>query len=505
MLSRILTLPLVVILIGISGLLMLVPALHALALRDWPVARAFLFSALLSLILTVILGLATAPYVPSRLARSRLIALLAAFSALPLLLAVPFDQAAAGTTFAKSYFEMVSSLTTTGATVFDDPARLSPSLHLWRALVGWMGGFFMWVVAVAVFQPLNLGGFEVLSGAAVGPGKDLNQITRVADPAERMARFSAALFPVYAGLTALLWLGLTVTGDGALVAVCHAMSTLSTSGISPVGGVQHAPSGRAGEAMIFLFLVFALSRRTFAGSAQGGGLSSVWHDPEFRLGLLILSGVTALLFARHWLGALQADDERNMPGALGALWGALFSVASFLTTTGFVSSDWLNARSWSGLPTPGLILMGLAVFGGGVATTAGGVKLLRVYALWSHGLRELEKLVEPHSLGGRGAVARHLRRQGAYVAWVFFMLFAISIGVIMLALTMVGLNLNDAVVFAIAALSTTGPVAWVANPQPLSYDTISTTARMILAAAMVLGRVETLAIIALLNPEFWRR
>jgi trk system potassium uptake protein TrkH len=367
-----------------------------------------------------------------------------------------------------------------------------------------MGGFFMWIVAVAVFQPLNLGGYEVLSGAA-GQSGEVSQTTRVADPAERMARFAGLLFPVYAGLTGVLWLGLILAGDGALVAACHAMSTLASSGISPLAGVSEAPSGRAGELLILMFLVFALSRRTFAGAGQGGGIAATWRDPEFRMGLLIVVAVPTLLFLRHWIGAYEVDDEANVVSALAALWGSVFSVASFLTTTGFVSQDWLDARNWSGLPTPGLILMGLALIGGGVATTAGGVKLLRVYALWKHGVRELEKLVEPHSVGGRGVVARHLRRQGAYIAWVFFMLFAISIAVVMLALSFDGLSLNDTIVFSIAALSTTGPVATVAGEVPLSYAALSDSARMILAAAMVLGRVETLAIIALLNPEFWRR
>ena len=506
MLRHILTLPLVVILIGIGAAAMLVPGLHAAAGRDWVTARAFLQSGLLFLILTMVLGLATAPYRPSRLARSRLLALLAAFAALPVVLAVPFHQALPTTTFLNSYFEMVSSITTTGATLYDDPSRLPPSLHLWRALVGWMGGFFMWVVAVAVFQPLNLGGFEVLSGAATGPGKELNQISRVADPAERMARFSAGLFPVYLSLTLILWLGLKLTGDGALVAVIHAMSTLSTSGITSLPfGVAEANSGRSGEMLVFLFLAFALSRRTFAGADQGGGIVQTFRDPEFRLGLLIIAAVPALLFVRHWIGAYEVRDEGNLLAAFGALWGAVFSVASFLTTTGFVSADWLAARNWSGLPTPGLILMGLAVFGGGVATAAGGVKLLRVYALWKHGMRELEKLVEPHSVAGSGKLARHLRRQGAYIAWIFFMLFAMSIAVVMLALSLTGLSLDHAITFAIAALSTTGQVAGVAGPVPLSYAALGDGARMILVASMVLGRVETLALIALLNPEFWRR
>jgi trk system potassium uptake protein TrkH len=132
------------------------------------------------------------------------------------------------------------------------------------------------------------------------------------------------------------------------------------------------------------------------------------------------------------------------------------------------------------------------------------VKLLRVYVLVRHGQRELERLVHPSSIGGSGGQARFLRREGAYVAWIFFMLFAIAIAVVMLALALTGLDFESALVLTIAALSTTGPLAGVAADTPLSYAVLPEAAKLILAATMVLGRLETLAIIALLNPEFWR-
>jgi len=150
------------------------------------------------------------------------------------------------------------------------------------------------------------------------------------------------------------------------------------------------------------------------------------------------------------------------------------------------------------------VLMGLAVFGGGVATTAGGVKLLRVYALVKHGQREMDKLVSPSSVGGSGQVARRFRREGAYVAWVFFMLFALSIATISMALAFFGLTFEEALVLTIAGLSTTGPLVDVAADKPIDLIALAPGAKAILAAAMVLGRLETLAIIALLNPEFWR-
>ena len=129
---------------------------------------------------------------------------------------------------------------------------------------------------------------------------------------------------------------------------------------------------------------------------------------------------------------------------------------------------------------------------------------MRIYALTRHGLRELERIVHPSSIGGAGEAARRIRRQGAYIAWVFFMLFAISIGIVMLALSLTGLQFEPALVLTISALTTTGPLADVAGENPVSFSGIPETAKMILAATMVLGRMETLALIALFNPEFWR-
>jgi trk system potassium uptake protein TrkH len=149
--------------------------------------------------------------------------------------------------------------------------------------------------------------------------------------------------------------------------------------------------------------------------------------------------------------------------------------------------------------------MGLAIFGGGVATTAGGVKLIRLYALVRHGEREIEKLISPNSVGGAGANARRIRREGAYVAWVYFMVFAFTIAAVMMLLSLYGLDFEAATIFTISALTTTGPLVQVAGDVPLSYATLGDAEKLILAATMVLGRLEMLAIIALLNPEFWRR
>lgn len=505
MLRAILALPLLVILMGVASVAMYWPAVYAVAAGDWSAARAFGYTATISLTFTGMVGLATGDFRSVRPVRGHLLSLLAAYTALPVLLAVPFYESVGNTRFLNAYFEMVSSFTTTGATVFDDPARLSGAEHLWRALVGWMGGFLIWVSAIAIMAPLNLGGFMVL-GPAGGDSKGhgMSQIATMADPAVRLRRYAARLLPIYTSLTLVLWVGLLILGDAPLVALCHAMSVLATSGISPVGGLDGAASGIGGETLIFVFFFFALSRQTFARDTPDRGRLRLIRDPEMQTGLFIVVSVPLLLFLRHWLGAIEADAAMTLGAGLRALWGGMFTVLSFLTTTGFESTSWQDAQGWSGLETPGLIFLGLTLFGGGVATTAGGLKLLCIYALYKHGKHELEKLVHPSSVGWTGGRARYMRRQGAYVAWIFFMLFAMSIAAVMLALSMTGLEFEAAVVLTISALSTTGPLAGVAGDIAYSYADLSVAAKLILATSMVLGRLEILAIVALLNPEFWR-
>jgi trk system potassium uptake protein TrkH len=504
--ARILRFPLILVLAGLTALMMFLPAIDAAMRGNSQVGRAFFYSGALGLVAVLCLGLAIANRVARREPTDvrNLASLLLAYLLLPLYLALPFYLGVRNTTFLNAWLEMVSSLTTTGATMFDAPGRIKESLHLWRGLVGWAGGLLIWISAFAVLAPLSLGGFEVTVRAE--PGQDdavLGRFQR-ARPARRLALAARALTPVYAGLTLVLWIGLMAAGERSFVALIHAMSTLATSGISPVGGLGNGAAGLGGEVVVFLFFIFALSRLTFSSDTVPTARPGLLNDPEFRLGVLIVAVVPLILFLRHWVGALDIDARATLGESLHALWGAVFTVLSFLSTTGFESADWQAARAWSGLGTPGLVLIGLVMVGGGVATTAGGVKLLRVYALYLHAQREMERLVHPSSVGRASDTGRRIRRQGAYVAWVFFMLFALSLVAVLVGLSLAGLNFETALIVALSGLSSTGPLIHSAAEVPIRLVELGSGVKIIYAGAMVLGRVETLALIALLSPTAWR-
>lgn len=505
--DRLLATPLLVTLSALSGVAMFLPAIHATLTNMDRVAQAFFYSGLLVLILSGMVWIATSNWRPRNIARSQLASLVGAYGLMPVIFALPVAQAVPDTSFLNAWFEMVSSFTTTGATLYDTPGRLPPSLHLWRATVGWLGGLFILVTATAILAPMNLGGVEVMSGRAPGRGSEgVSQITRVADPLQRFSRYTAQLFPIYVGLTLLLWLLLMIAGEVNLVALIHAMGTLSTSGIGTDGDLSVLRSGLWGEALVVVFLCLAITRRFLPGTqfaqVQSGPMR---RDPEVRLAVVLVATTTAVLFFRHFIGAIEVEASDDAASALRALWGIFFMAVSFLTTTGYESGEWAAARSWSGLPSPGLILLGLAIIGGGVATTAGGVKLLRVYALFRHGERELEKLIHPSSIGGQGQQARRLRREGAYFAWLFFMLFALSIAVSTSALSLMNLPFENALVLTLAALSTTGQLADLAGGAPIRYAELQASAKCFLAVVMVVGRLETLALLALFAPSSWQR
>ncbi len=499
MASRLAQVPVLVVMIGMTGVSMLVPAVQGFVLQQAPVGRAFLYSALVIILLSALLAIATSRPMRRNPVRGLFPLLGAIYLALPAIMAVPLVEVL-GIPFTDAWFEMISSFTTTGATLIDTPRRVAEPVHLWRAMAGWAGGLFVLVSATALLAPLGLGGFEMIRPPRAGTG--LAQVEPGQGHGQRLLAHSRVILPWYAGLTVALWLGQVVLGVPGFRALVHAMSTLSTSGILPretLGGV-----GILAEAVIFLFLILGLSRSLLPNPALRTRRRSFRPGPELMVAAFIVALVTATVAARHWLGAFEAAEGENLPALGRAIWGMAFTGLSFLTTTGFVSQDWIAIRLWSGLAPPGLVLMGLAIIGGGVATTAGGVKLLRVYALARMGRLELERMIYPSMVVGGGETARFLVTGGARAAWLFAMVFALSAAVLVAVLMLLGMSFETGLIFTFAAITTTGPLVQVAGDLPLHWSLLSDPAKAVLALGMILGRLEILALLALLMAQFAR-
>lgn len=485
--------PLIVLMLGLTGLAMLVPAAYALILREHAVASAFAYPALAVAGVSVLLGLATAgrPLRPAM--RSLLPVLTAIYMVVPAAMALPLAEAAQ-MRFVDAWFEMVSAFTTTGASLIEAPRRLTDPIHLWRGLAGWAGGLFVLVSALTFLAPLRLGGFELLRPE---PARRQDSAPVASVERRRLEGALRLVLPWYAGLTGGVWLALAMTGLAPFPALMLAMAALSTSGVLPresLGAVGFLP-----EAILFAAMALSISRAlTLPGTVPTmSGPGALRRDPEVRVAVAVVAAVVLLVVARHWGALYAAGSPEDFPDLGVTAWSTAFTALSFLTTTGFVAHDWIAASRWVDLTPPGLVLMGLALMGGGVATTAGGVKLLRIYAMTRLGAQEMARLIQPSMVDPGTEMQRFLAGRGARAAWLFAMVFAI-VAVAVLGLVMLtGATLEEGLILTIAALTTTGPLIEVAGVPGLAWYTQPDAARAVLAAAMILGRLEILVVLAL--------
>ena len=264
-------------------------------------------------------------------------------------------------------------------------------------------------------------------------------------------------------------------------------------------------SGIWAEVLIVIFFTLALSRVFWAPEKTTGFAKGFLRDAELRLAIWITILLSCVLFIKQVASSTAPLAEYGPEGLLALIWGNLFTILSFLSTTGWSSQYWQPIAPLSNPGIPGFLFLGLGLIGGGIATTAGGVKLLRFYILYLNALREVGRLVHPSSVGKTKSQNQHDLGQGAFAAWIFFMLFGLSLAAITLVLAASGLSFETALALCVSAISTTGPALMMVIEGPFDMIALSGLAKAILCLAMVLGRLEILVILALLRPEIWLR
>jgi trk system potassium uptake protein TrkH len=324
-----------------------------------------------------------------------------------------------------------------------------------------------------ILLPVNLGGFEVFSkkSNSLNPNRKLTLDER----SMTWIKVSQKLIPVYLGLTATLWVFLTSLGTDGYTSLIRALSVISTSGISGPENFEVDRAGFFGELVIVIFLFFALSHNILRSFLT-----------QFKL--------------QNFLSNVNGQSFGNV---FELIWGNFFTVVSFITTNGYVSSFWEFSSSSRDLPYTVIVLMGLCLFGGGVATTAGGIKLLRISILFSTFSNETGKLLHPSSVAGKNNPMK-IQGTSVFMAWIFFMLFMVSVAALTIFLAMFKIRFEDALLLAVACLTTTGPIIEMAGPEKILISGLSVFSKMALVFGMILGRLEILVVLSLITFGFKR-
>ena len=490
-------LPLLFQIFGLACILMFVIAAYSLFTSLFREARIFFYIGMTGILVLSLVIIATSNRELKETGVSQLFSLILSFLFLPIFLAFPTWIIFPSINWFDAYLDMVGALTTTGFSVFEKEI-LSRPVHLWRALVAWFGGGLIWIAAFVILLPVNFGGLDIFSNEK--KSQNSNRKLTLNERSMTLVRVSQKLIPLYLGLTIALWGCLTSFGTAPYTSLIRAFSVISTSGISGPESFELDGAGFKGELVIILFLFLSLSNNIIKIFFKQLSLRDILSDVEVRLGLSITIVATVLFTLKQVsVGNFYAGLSKSFGNLVEIIWGNFFTVFSFLTTNGYVSAFWNSSLSSVDLSFTVIILMGLCLFGGGVATTAGGVKLLRISILFSAFSNETEKLLHPSAVIVKKSNTMKDFEISVFMAWIFFMLFMVSTASLTIILTVFELQFEDALLLAVACLTTTGPIIEMVDVNNFRISDLSIFSKTALIIGMVLGRLEILVALSLIT------
>lgn len=382
-----------------------------------------------------------------------------------------------------AFFESMSGLTTTGATVVTGIDELPVSIRYYRQQLQWLGGMGIIVLAVAIMPMLGIGGMQLYRAETPGPMKEAKLTPRITETAK-------ALWYIYLGLTLLCALSYWLCGMGIFDAISHSFSTVAIGGFSTHDLSLGYFNSRAIDfvAMVFMLISgvnFALHFTAWRSRSIGCYL----RDSEVLAYLAILFTVVAIAVAV--LSAHDFFDE-----SIDALFQGAFQVISIGTTTGFTTGGY----AWWPSFLPIMLLM-VSFIGGCAGSTAGGIKVIRVALLFKQGQREISRLVHPNALipikvGGKPVPDRVIS-----AVWGFFSLYVTSYVMLSLIMVSTGVDIVTAFSAVAACLNNLGPGL---GDVALNYQSISDGGKWLLSFTMLLGRLELFTLLVLFSATFWR-
>ena len=470
------------LLVAVLGATMLLPMLVDIAegRGEWHV---FLQSATLTMFSGGLIALACANGVRAGLSIQQTFLLTTGvWVALPIFGALPFVLGATEARFVDAFFEAMSGLTTTGSTVFTELQDLPRGLLLWRGLLQWLGGIGIIVVAMVFLPELRVGGMQIFRSEGFDTmGKILPRATEI----------SASISSIYVGLTLACAVGYLLSGMSVFDATVHSMTTVATGGFANYDS-SFGRFGAATEYVAVLFMVLAaLPFVRYVQMTNNYRVAPLFRDSQIRTFLLTALAFVLLLLA--WRIVVTGAQSEEV------LRKTLFNVVSIMTGTGYASQDY---GLWG--PFAVSIFFFIGLIGGCAGSTACSIKIFRYQLLFASIRVQLRKIRSPHGVfvpryGGRPVGPEVLNSVIS-----FFAFFIVTLGVLSVALGMTGLDLITSVSGAAAALANIGPGLGREIGPSGNFAGLNDTAKWMLSLAMLLGRLELLAVYAIFTVNFWR-
>ncbi len=410
-------------------------------------------------------------------------AILPLFAALPLLLVMhAIDRPLS---FTHAYFESVSGLTTTGATVLAELDRLPLSVNMWRTFMQWIGGMGILILAVAVLPLLGVGGSQLFKAEAAGPVKDTKLTPRMTETAKGLW----GVYVVFSLVCALaFWLGGMTPPD----AIMHMFATVSLGGLSPHDASFAYFESPLLETIALVFMLCASCNfALYFIALRKGNWRGFWRDPEMRATITALLGGGLLVALLLWV--------KGVYDPLQALRHGMFNVVSVATTTGFATTDYLGWPVFA--PVFMLLLSGVATSAG---STGGGIKMVRMLILLKQARREMTRIVHPRAVQPVRLGDRVVDNRMIFSVLAFMLVYGATVITLSMVLLLTDLDMVTAFSAVLASVHCMGPGLGMLGPAS-NFAVLTDFQLWVCTLAMLLGRLEILSFMALLTPAFWRR
>jgi trk system potassium uptake protein len=435
---------------------------------------------------SVLLAILTHGYKREMKARDGFIMVVGLWTVLPAVSALPLLLFNPSLSFTHAYFETMSALTTTGATVLTGLDNLPPSINLWRHLLNWLGGMGIIVLAVAILPMLGVGGMQLFKAETPGPIKDAKLTPRIRETARN-------LWIVYAGLTLacillLKWLG----GMSWLDAVCHAFAAMCLGGFSTHDASVGFFNSPIIEAILIVFMLLAATNfATHYVALSGRKLSTYLKDSEFKA-MIMLIVVSTVGCAAYLVGQNTYGDF------LTSLRHVAFNLVSIATDSGFASVDF---GVWP-IFVP-LLMLFLSCITACSGSTGGGIKMIRTLIMLRESSRQMSSLLHPNAVHPLRVNGMAIPNQIIFAVMGFIFLYAMSIVVLTFLMLLTGLDFLSSFTAIIACINNAGPGLGVVGPAS-NYGVLSDIQIWICNFAMLLGRLEVFSLLILFTRVFWK-
>jgi trk system potassium uptake protein len=366
--------------------------------------------------------------------------------------------------------------------VIDDLDHAPPGILLWRAILQWLGGIGIIVMGVAILPILRVGGMQLVRAES----SDLSEKIL-----PRAAQIASAIGLIYLGFTMLCaalywWAGMTPFD-----AAAHSMTTIATGGFSTIDASIGGFGSATIDTIAIVFMILGALPFVLYIQVANGQLRPLYADTQVRwfFGILAVFVVTIAL----WLALVEGYTPFD------AFLDAAFNVVSLITTTGFASTDY---GLWGTFPVAALFF--LMAVGGCTGSTSGGIKIFRFAVLHAIASNQFARLIRPHGVFVPTFNRRPLPEAAAISVMAFVFLFGLSFAIVAIALSALGLDYLTAMSAAITAVANVGPgLGPIVGPAG-TFASLPESAKWLLSAAMLIGRLELFTVLVLFVPSFWR-